>query len=297
VSVSPATLSLNQGQTGQLTATLRDAAGTVLTGRTVTWTTSAAGVATVNGSGLVTGQGVGSATITATSEGQNGSADVTVTVSSGFETPDILNNASFETGWDGFVDGTFSSSPAGVSRSTDHAYNGSYGLKWVWASGREYGSQTFYDIGSNRTHFWVRVWFYAAAWPNGAGFKLFRLQSAGGEYQRGIQWLNGELCWITSNAGVAYFHATPTLNTWHSVEYEYDQSNHVIRVWYDGQPQTWSIYLTGGVLSASGYDLHDSSGDPVARYLDLIRVINVATNSGSFYVDRVAVSTRGRIGP
>jgi trimeric autotransporter adhesin len=80
VSVSPSSLALDAGQTGQLSATLRDANGNVLTGRTVAWASSATGVATVNGSGVVTGQGAGTATITATSEGKSGTAAVTVTV-------------------------------------------------------------------------------------------------------------------------------------------------------------------------------------------------------------------------
>lgn len=63
-----------------LTATPRDAAGTPLTGRTVTWSSSAPAVATVNAStGIVTGVAVGTATITATSEGRTGSTVVTVT--------------------------------------------------------------------------------------------------------------------------------------------------------------------------------------------------------------------------
>ena len=40
VTVTPASSSLTVGQTGQLTATLRDAAGNVLTGRTVTWSSN-----------------------------------------------------------------------------------------------------------------------------------------------------------------------------------------------------------------------------------------------------------------
>jgi uncharacterized protein YjdB len=78
VTVAPASASLTVGQTVQLSATLRDSAGTVLTGRVVSWTTSASGVATVNGSGLVNGVGVGTATITATSEGKSGTASVSV---------------------------------------------------------------------------------------------------------------------------------------------------------------------------------------------------------------------------
>jgi len=45
----------------------------------VTWASSNTGVATVSGSGLVTGVVAGSATITATSEGQSGSSALTVT--------------------------------------------------------------------------------------------------------------------------------------------------------------------------------------------------------------------------
>ena len=79
VSVSPATASLTVGQTVQLTPTPKDANGSPLTGRTVTWASSAPGVASVDGSGLVTETGAGAATITATSEGQSGSAAITVT--------------------------------------------------------------------------------------------------------------------------------------------------------------------------------------------------------------------------
>jgi uncharacterized protein YjdB len=79
VTVSPATASLQTGQTVQLTATPKDASGNPLSGRVVTWASSAPAVATVNGSGLVTGVAAGTATITATSEGQSGTAAVTVT--------------------------------------------------------------------------------------------------------------------------------------------------------------------------------------------------------------------------
>src|SRR5438477_12875 len=67
------------GQTVQRTATARDASGNVLSGRVMTWSSSSSSVASVNGSGLVTGAGAGSATITATSEGQSGTSGVTVT--------------------------------------------------------------------------------------------------------------------------------------------------------------------------------------------------------------------------
>src|SRR5207244_1011846 len=79
VTVSPAAVSLTVGQTMQLAAGTKDAAGNVLTGRTVTWTTSKSTVATVLATGLVTGVAAGTATITATSEGVAGTAASTVT--------------------------------------------------------------------------------------------------------------------------------------------------------------------------------------------------------------------------
>jgi parallel beta-helix repeat protein len=80
VMVSPATASVPTGQTVQVTATLRDSGGNVLSGRSVTWATSNVPLATVSGSGLVTGVTTGTATITAaTSEGKSGTAAITVT--------------------------------------------------------------------------------------------------------------------------------------------------------------------------------------------------------------------------
>src|SRR5439155_7465722 len=74
VAVTPPSASVDEGKTVQLTATPKDANGTPLSGRVVTWVSSNTTVATVSASGLVTGKVAGSATITATSEGHSGSA-------------------------------------------------------------------------------------------------------------------------------------------------------------------------------------------------------------------------------
>src|SRR5438445_731383 len=82
VTVSPGSASLQVGATQQFTAVTKDAAGNTLTGRTVTWASSNTAVATVSGSGLARGVAAGTATITATSEGQSGTAAITVTAPS-----------------------------------------------------------------------------------------------------------------------------------------------------------------------------------------------------------------------
>ncbi len=78
VSVSPATQTLSVGQTATLVSRVADASGAVLNGRTVTWATDRASVATVSATGVVTAVATGTARITATSEGRSGSAVITV---------------------------------------------------------------------------------------------------------------------------------------------------------------------------------------------------------------------------
>ena len=78
VSVALNSASLSSGQTTQATATAKDASGTVLSGRSVTWTSNNTSVATVSSTGLVTAIAAGSANITASVEGITGSAPLSV---------------------------------------------------------------------------------------------------------------------------------------------------------------------------------------------------------------------------
>src|SRR5207245_2962209 len=82
VTVTPTTAGLQVGATQQFTAVTKDAAGNTLTGRTVTWASSNTAVVMVSGSGLATGMAGGPATITATSEGQSGTAALTIVAAS-----------------------------------------------------------------------------------------------------------------------------------------------------------------------------------------------------------------------
>src|SRR5207249_8522204 len=80
VTVSPASASVQAGSTTQLTATPKDAGGTALTGRVVTWSSNNTAAATVNGSGVVSGVAAGTATITATCEVKTGTSAITVSI-------------------------------------------------------------------------------------------------------------------------------------------------------------------------------------------------------------------------
>ena len=79
ITVSPTTLALSTGSTGELFAVTKDADGLVLAGRPVVWTSSSPLVASVSPTGSVVALTAGTATITATSEGKTATATVTVT--------------------------------------------------------------------------------------------------------------------------------------------------------------------------------------------------------------------------
>lgn len=94
VTVAPPSASIVAGTTTTLQATVKDQNGNVLSGQTVTWTTSNAAAATVSSSGVVSGVAAGLATITATSSGKTGTSAITVTAASGGGT--ILFQESYE---------------------------------------------------------------------------------------------------------------------------------------------------------------------------------------------------------
>lgn len=83
ITLTPSAAGLTVGASGYYVVTLRDGIGNVLTGRVVTWVSSASNIASVAADGLVSALSVGTATITARSEGKSGSATVTVANPSG----------------------------------------------------------------------------------------------------------------------------------------------------------------------------------------------------------------------
>ncbi len=79
VTVTPDAVQLtNMGQTVQLEAEAFSAIGTSVGHKEFSWSSSDVSVASVSSSGLVEATGLGSATITATTDGKSGTATVTV---------------------------------------------------------------------------------------------------------------------------------------------------------------------------------------------------------------------------
>src|SRR5690606_13930361 len=78
ISVSPAQTQVAVGESTPLTAQLLGPSGAILSGRTVTWSSSDESRATVNANGVVQGIAPGPVQIRASAEGVTGSASVTV---------------------------------------------------------------------------------------------------------------------------------------------------------------------------------------------------------------------------
>jgi uncharacterized protein YjdB len=81
VTITPSSAALAVGDSVLATATVRDVDGKMVTGATVTWSSSNAGVALVNASGLIRALAVGTAVITATSGSAAGTLNVAVSTS------------------------------------------------------------------------------------------------------------------------------------------------------------------------------------------------------------------------
>ena len=71
---------LQVGASFALTAEVRDQNGEAITGKTPTWSSANASIASVSNDGVVTAQGPGSASVSATVAGKSGSATVTVAI-------------------------------------------------------------------------------------------------------------------------------------------------------------------------------------------------------------------------
>jgi hypothetical protein len=320
VTVSPATATITVGATVQLSAITKDANGQVLTGRTVTWSVGNAAVVTVSALGVVTGIAAGTASVTATSEGRSGSAIVTVSAPAPppptFQIPDILDNAGFETDWSGLTSwgGTAPtvSAPRTLTRDSTRAYAGRASARFSLpaTSGSDLGAQFGKILATGVDRLWTRFYFYLDVAVNGTlKFNIYQAPGFGTQFG-GVYFQSGYLgVFISDNAtGWTNLARLSSLTGgWHSLEVEYwrngDPSGFPsLAFWLDGQPITASLNTppaptrwSGGRLVAG---VRTSSAPIGTDFLAGVLNGNPAnTVTGNLWIDRVSISSRGRIGP
>ncbi len=268
VTVSPTSASIGVGGTQQFTATLKDASGNVLTGRTVSWTSSVLNVATVSAGGLVTALLAGTTTITATSGGQSGTAGLTVTAlpppPSGswpneptgltvlsdysFTDPIPLTSADVAipggSGWMSIYNGNGNVSL--VSDPTAPLSTASV-LQMKYPTGFVAGSApgTLYRTLPTPTQLYVGFWWKPSApwqgepsnvnkiafwWAGSGEMPLVMYGPPGGPYELKFEPEFGNTTWLSPTV-----HVPVTLGVWHRVESFMDTQAGIVRWWLDGQ--------------------------------------------------------------
>jgi alpha-tubulin suppressor-like RCC1 family protein len=212
VTVTPSASTIAPGETVQLQAATKDADGSTLTGRAITWSSSDNAVATASTTGVVTGIANGSATITASVDGQSGAAVITVTttltfaaVSAGFGHTCGLTGTGAAYCWGDNSDGqlgdgsrTPSLSPvlvsgglsfSGLATGGVHtcALTGS-GAPYCWGQ-NDYGQLGVGSTRSSSTPIAVR------------GSLRFRTLSSGGQHTCGLTNEESVYCWGLNDDG------------------------------------------------------------------------------------------------
>jgi uncharacterized protein YjdB len=188
VTLTPATASIMVGQAATFTATLRDANGTVLTGRTVSWSSTNPAIATVASSGIATGVAAGSVTIRATSEGTTGQSALTVVAPTPPPPGTILIQEGFEDD-DAAARGWYDNVAAWTTTTAEHRPTGSRSLAWTWAAGAilpTFGGAARREFAATPqvyVSYWVK---YSSNWiGSGVGYhphEFYLLTNANGRY-------------------------------------------------------------------------------------------------------------------
>jgi hypothetical protein len=231
-----------------------------------------------------------------------------------YRTSDIVNNASFETGWDGFTDnGGGDPIPRDIyttiGRDNTQAYADTYSVKYTWAANTADAAAAFWFVPASLSvdEVWIRFYFRIAsgsALPPIQKFFLFRPGGSG--TFGGVMLNNGVGLGFDNNGPTASIvpDASITRDAWHSFEVHFRKNGDAqpnAAFWFDGaqvtkadgpDPVSSSITWVGGrmymqlfdSLKIGGFSMVGTRNGPQAA-------------SGTLWFDRVAISSLGRIGP
>ncbi len=309
VTVSPATGSVGIGQTLQLVATLKDASGNTLTGRAISWSSGAPLLASVNGSGVVSGLVAGFAPITAASEGTSGSSSITVTALPPPPPPGtwahepagltLIEDNNWESGLLGawFRKFTSTDKPITIVPITDSPIGEGQALQIGYNAGSIGGGGTEleYDLPAALQPLEMFVGYYVQVSANWQGHssainKMVYLDDGGASFS--AMWYEmfgagsdplGLYVVNQSGSGPAGMHenvspVTFTRGVWHKVEiYQKQGAPGIIRVWVDGvlaidRSDVYTNNAAIGMVTISGIW---GGIDDVKQHFDYMRFDNI----------------------
>ncbi len=237
-----------------------------------------------------------------------------------FAPANILNNASFETGWDGFTNWSAGPIPAGVSRDSTQAADGRWSVRrsWVPNPTGDVGAQFLYHVGAT-DRVWLRFSFKITSGVTTV-MKFMRWydpqfnSSLGGFYlEQGARLINfgtdAENGSIYTPIGVTADMALD--GRWHTLEMAYWRNGDAsgfpcASFWFDGRvaamPDNTPVKYTGAgnVSTWNGGKLCSGQRGTAKQigYIEMLATLNGGnTTTGSIWIDRVSISTIGRIGP
>jgi hypothetical protein len=232
--------------------------------------------------------------------------------------PDILDNASFEAGYDRFTNGA-GGAPTSVRDST-LAADGAWSLKYAWTPNpaNDVGSNTFFDF-PGQDHVWVRFYIRLTA-PITSIMKLMRFDSANGRntHLGGLFMGQGSALSFGSDqengAAQTSFGLQPAQlvdGKWHWIEIEYWRNGDpsgvpTVGVWFDGTqlgeydgqrgvayPREMHAHWTFKRLNVGSRGSFEKLGA-----IEWMSTLNQGNRtSGQINIDKVSVSSKGPIGP
>lgn len=191
IDVTPATATINVSQTIQVQGLPKDASGNVLTGKTVTWATDNAPVATVgadsgddNHTATVTGVAAGTATITGTSAGFTDACVVTVVASGSTYFTDGFESGDFSANQGGFRwCGACANGRKNVVVTSAKPRTGIYSAEFTYVGTTPEGdshAELGFQFGQQLTEFWMRWWLYIPDGTEGLGSAAYTHRDAPG---------------------------------------------------------------------------------------------------------------------
>jgi hypothetical protein len=254
---------------------------------------------------------------------------VTVLAANTYQTPDIVNNESFETGWGPFTNWS-GGVPTNVTRDDALASSGSWSLlRSIGPTPSGDGGAQLTNHWSGTDRVWVRAYFRLTAHVTTI-WKWSRVYDPSFDNNMGglfvgqgtdiFTWgWDAENSAITTEIGLSEGQVID--GNWHSLEYDYWRNGDPsgwpsVAFWFDGnplakpdgaytkysclQPSPPSTcnrsYWSGGRLHA-GERASDRQGVKLGT-IEWLGTLNQGnTSTGECRLDRIAVSSLGRIGP